>query len=128
MHVVGREDQLEASTRRALRADRLALDLEASGMFAYRARICVAQLAWEDEVVLIDTLAVPVPALRQLLGPEGPVKIVHDVGFDARLLAEEGVDLGTCTTRPWRRACSAGPPPGWPRCSIRSSACASERS
>jgi ribonuclease D len=94
MQVVGRADQLEAPLRQALRADRLALDLEASGMFAYRARICVAQLAWADEVVLVDTLTVPVPALRQLLGLEGPVKIVHDVGFDARLLAEEGVDLG----------------------------------
>ena len=94
MQVVARAEELREPIRRAFVADRLALDLEASGMFAYRARICVAQLAWADEVLLVDTLAVPVSALRHLLGQEGPVKIVHDVGFDTRLLAEEGVDLG----------------------------------
>lgn len=92
--VVRDGEQLAQLMRRAFDARRLALDLEASGMFAYHARICVAQLAWEDDVALVDTLAVPIAAARTLLGSEGPVKIVHDVGFDARLLAEEGVDLG----------------------------------
>jgi ribonuclease D len=54
------------------------------------------QLAWDEgrRVVVVDTLAVPLAGLRDLLGLHGPVKIVHDVAFDARLLAEGGVELG----------------------------------
>lgn len=94
MQVIRDQEPLAQLVERALGADRLALDLEASGMFAYRAKICTAQLAWGSEVVVVDTLAVPVSGLRALLGADGPVKIVHDVGFDARLLAEGDVDLG----------------------------------
>jgi len=93
MRVIRSEEQLPELLEQALRADRLAVDLEASGMFAYHARICTAQLAWGEDVAVVDTLAVPVPAIRALLGADGPVKIVHDVGFDARLLSEEGVEL-----------------------------------
>jgi ribonuclease D len=81
------------------RATRVGVDLEASGMFAYRARPCTLQLAWDagasvgSGIAIVDTLIVPVSALADLLGRRGPVKIVHDVAFDARLLAEAGVDL-----------------------------------
>jgi len=56
------------------------------------------QLAWGDEVVLIDPLAPAMAEALTLLGPllggGGPVKVIHDVGFDARLLAEVGLTLG----------------------------------
>jgi ribonuclease D len=39
-------------------------------------------------------LTTPVAGLGRLLGVDGPTKIVHDVAFDARLLAEAGVELG----------------------------------
>ncbi len=79
----------------ALRAERLAVDVEASGMFAYRARPCTVQLAWDDgaNVVVVDTLATTIGLLGELLGPGGPTKIVHDVAFDARLLADRGLAL-----------------------------------
>jgi len=77
-------------------ARRLAVDLEASGMFSYRARTCTVQLAWDAgrRVTIVDALTAPVMELAGLLGERGPVKIVHDVAFDARLLAESGVELG----------------------------------
>jgi ribonuclease D len=78
----------------AASARRVALDVEASGMHAYRARPCVLQLAWNGAVAIVDALAVAPAALARLLGADGPVKIVHDVAFDARILAESGVLLG----------------------------------
>ncbi len=70
-------------------------------MHAWRGRLCVMQLAAArdegpaDDVVLIDTLAVTdLSPLAPLLGPEGPEKILHDAGFDARLLRDAGVLLG----------------------------------
>jgi ribonuclease D len=95
MRVVGHDGQLAALVQQALGADRLALDLEASGMFAYRARLCTVQLAWGGgETAIVDALRVPARVMAGLLGEHGPVKIVHDVAFDARVLAEEGVELG----------------------------------
>ncbi len=95
VQVVARQDELREIVVAASSASRLAVDLEASGMFSYRARICAVQLAWDGgRVVVIDSLAVPLRALATLLGHRGPVKIVHDVAFDARLLAEVDIQLG----------------------------------
>lgn len=93
--IVSDEGGLQAVATAAARASRVAVDLEASGMFAYHAAICTMQLAWDGEApVVVDALAVPLAVLRALLGPSGPVKIVHDVSFDARLLAEANLVLG----------------------------------
>jgi ribonuclease D len=96
MRLVTGEAEVHALVRDARSAERLAVDLEASGMFAYRASICTAQLAWQsaEHVAVVDTLSAPVAGLAELLGVGGPTKIVHDVAFDARLLAEAGVVLG----------------------------------
>lgn len=96
MRVVTEGGELENLARDAADAERLAVDLEASGMFAYRAGICTVQLAWRsaEHVAVVDTLATPIVDLAPLLGVDGPTKIVHDVAFDARLLAEAGVELG----------------------------------
>jgi ribonuclease D len=93
--IVSRDDELREVVEAAARARRLAVDVEASGMFAYRARPCTVQLAWDDggQVVVVDALATSIAPLGELLGPGGPVKIVHDVAFDARLLAESGIAL-----------------------------------
>jgi len=96
MRVVTEKGELAGLARDAGHAERLAVDLEASGMFAYRARICTVQLAWQsaEQVAVVDALTAPLDGLGQLLGVDGPTKIVHDVAFDARLLAEVGVELG----------------------------------
>jgi ribonuclease D len=80
----------------AAHGDRLAVDIEASGMFAYRARPCTVQLGWNGglQIAVVDVLAAPIAALAPVLGDDGPVKIVHDVAFDARLLGECGIALG----------------------------------
>jgi ribonuclease D len=96
MRVVTEDRELGDLARDAGQAERLAVDLEASGMFAYRASICTVQLAWQsaEHIAVVDTLTAQVAGLGRLLGVDGPTKIVHDVAFDARLLAEVGVELG----------------------------------
>jgi ribonuclease D len=96
MRVIAEDRELRELAREAETATRLAVDLEASGMFTYRARICTVQLAWGggQHVAIVDALKVSVEGLGHLLGERGPVKVVHDVAFDARLLAEAGIELG----------------------------------
>jgi ribonuclease D len=94
-------DELLAALPRFAAAPRLALDCESNGMHAWRGRLCLLQLAIayddvpSDAVALVDTLAlVDLAPLVELLGPAGPVKILHDSGFDARLLRDAGITLG----------------------------------
>jgi ribonuclease D len=93
--IVAALDEIPAFLREVSRASRLGVDLEASGMFTYRARPCTLQLAWDAgaSIAVVDTLAVPLASVGSLLGKDGPLKIVHDVAFDARLLAESGIEL-----------------------------------
>lgn len=93
--LVASEPELRETADAAVHAQRLALDIEASGMHSYRARICTIQLAWAagTQVRVVDALATPLSSLGPLLGPSGPIKIVHDVAFDARLLADVGFEL-----------------------------------
>jgi ribonuclease D len=93
--IVATAEELRRVLSSCAHAARVALDLEASGMFTYRARPCTLQLAWDDgrRVAVVDVLSAPLPLVDELLGGGGPIKIVHDVAFDARLLAECGTPL-----------------------------------
>ncbi len=83
------------SIARALRdAPRLGLDVESDGMFAYRARICTVQIASGGAIGVVDAAATTLAPLAELLSEAGPVKIIHDVAFDARMLASAGLLLG----------------------------------
>ena len=97
---------LVAVAARASRGSRVAVDVESNGLFAYRGALCVLQIAWiEDEgehephenkiqVAIVDTLAVPVAPLAPLLGEGGPIKVLHDLSFDAQMLAAAGAPIG----------------------------------
>ncbi|MFO0762035.1 MAG: ribonuclease D [Byssovorax sp.] len=91
-------DALSALCPRLARAPRLAVDVEANGLFAYRASLCVLQIAWEEEgetrVAILDALGLDLSPLGPILGPDGPIKVLHDLTFDARMLDERGVPLG----------------------------------
>lgn len=73
--------------------------MEANGLFAYRARLCTVQLAFREgdgiAVAVVDALRVPVGPLAPLLGAAGPPKVLHDLTFDARMLAEAGAPLAS---------------------------------
>lgn len=91
--LITREDELARAARRLAESPRVAFDLESNGMHAYRATACVIQLACEGEVFIIDSMATSLAPLGELLASPDTEKIVHDVAFDARILAEAGVFL-----------------------------------
>ncbi|WP_129581594.1 MULTISPECIES: ribonuclease D [Sorangium] len=95
--LVEREGDLARLVERAARADALAVDVEANGLFAYRPRLCTVQLAFREgdgfAVAVVDALRAPVAPLAPLLGAAGPPKVLHDLTFDARMLAEAGAPL-----------------------------------
>ncbi|WP_437972470.1 ribonuclease D [Sorangium sp. So ce260] len=97
--LVEREGDLARLVERAARADALAVDVEANGLFAYRPRLCTVQLAFLEgddiAVAVVDALRVPVAPLAPLLGAAGPPKVLHDLTFDARMLAEAGAPLAS---------------------------------
>jgi ribonuclease D len=94
--------------------DRIALDTEANGMHAFRERLCTVQLAWTPRgaegsaaiaareshltppivTAVVDALLLDLSPLAPLLGGSGPLKILHDLTFDARILADRGLALG----------------------------------
>jgi ribonuclease D len=90
--------QLSELARRVGTAPKIAVDAEGNGMHAYRPRLCTLQLAWREDggtvAAIVDTLAVDPLPLAPLLGPGGPVKVLHDLTFDARILADHGIALG----------------------------------
>ncbi len=100
--LITREDELARVAERLSRSPRVAFDLESNGMHAYRATACIIQL-WlppgpgpgprDGEVIIIDAHATSLLPIGDLLASETTEKIVHDVAFDARILAEAGVFL-----------------------------------
>jgi ribonuclease D len=95
--VVSTQADLAAVVRAASAASIVALDVEGNGLFAYRARLCTAQLAWseggETAIAIVDTLATDPKPLSDLLGARGPTKVLHDFTFDLKLLADAGIPL-----------------------------------
>ncbi len=92
-----RNEAVAAVARRAAAAPRIAVDVEANGLFAYRPALCTIQLAWDEggasKVAIVDALRTDAALLAALLGDGGPVKVLHDLTFDAKLLEQAGAPL-----------------------------------
>ncbi len=92
---------LAALAERLAGRRRLALDTEADGFHAYRPRLCLLQLAWEEGARAARVALVDVPALGGRLGALGAIladpaveTIAHGADYDVRLLARDaGVGL-----------------------------------
>ncbi len=98
------EDAIAQAARTILSARQLPIDVESNGLHAYRARLCTLQIGvvqgsddLVDPVLVVDPIVAGDHALAPLataLGPAGPRKIVHDLAFDARMLARHDLTLG----------------------------------
>ncbi|MBS2031335.1 MAG: HRDC domain-containing protein [Deltaproteobacteria bacterium] len=98
VELVDRAEALPELVKRLAGARAIAVDLESNGLFAYTARLCTLQIldADDTQVIVVDPLKLPDAALAPLaalLGESGPRKLIHDVAFDARILAQHGLPL-----------------------------------
>lgn len=94
VRVITTETELSQLLLECANADEIAFDVEADGLFRYRARLCTVQVATRDVLAVIDTLAIRDHAkLAPLFSGEKPLKVVHDASFDARMLREVGLPL-----------------------------------
>lgn len=91
-------DDEDALASLAARVDpdlRLGVDAEGDGLYRYRSRLCMMQVCGGEHEALIDTLALDdLSALQPLLGESGPLKVLHDVSFDVKMLDQRGLSLG----------------------------------
>lgn len=84
--------RLERWIERSERPERVAIDCEANGFHAYRARLCLIQMARETgagiDVALIDALALgdELAALEGLFSDPQIEKILHGAANDVRML------------------------------------------
>jgi len=95
--LVSRPSDLAVLLRELEGVRRVAIDAEGNGLFAYRTRLCTLQLAWETaveiRVAVVDTLELDPLALDSILGPQGPIKLLHDCTFDVKLLSDSKVTV-----------------------------------
>jgi ribonuclease D len=80
-------DALTAFAERAARATAIALDTEFMREKTYRAELCLVQLAFDDEAVCIDPLALPdLAPIAPLLVSASTTKIMHAARQDLEVL------------------------------------------
>lgn len=87
--------KLAAVVADASTADAYALDTEFHRERTYYPRLALVQIAWHDQLAIIDPLAVPITPLAELLDGEG-LAVLHAAEQDLEVLYHE------CGTRPQR--------------------------
>ena len=87
--------KLAAVVADASTADAYALDTEFHRERTYYPRLALVQIAWHDQLAIIDPLAVPITPLAKLLDGEG-LAVLHAAEQDLEVLYHE------CGTRPRR--------------------------
>ncbi|MCA9559229.1 MAG: ribonuclease D [Myxococcales bacterium] len=92
VHLVVRHAQLRRAVEALQCAAVVGLDVETTWRDH---RLCLVQLAVDDEVFVIDALGVPDwrALLAPLLGSPRPVKVVHNASFERRILGNVGLEL-----------------------------------
>ncbi|HJH42671.1 MAG TPA: ribonuclease D [Rubneribacter badeniensis] len=89
MYIANQED-LEAFAKRAMRSSVLAIDTEFLREKTYYAKLCLLQLATDDETAIVDPFEVEdLRVLAPLLENESVVKLFHAGGQDLEILLRE---------------------------------------
>ncbi len=87
---IANQETLEAFIARAHASSVLAIDTEFLREKTYYAKLCLLQLATDDEVVIVDPFAVKdLKVLAPLLEDEGVTKVLHAGGQDLEILWHE---------------------------------------
>ncbi|MCQ3805739.1 MAG: ribonuclease D [Acidimicrobiaceae bacterium] len=83
--IVDQAEDLEAAVDALVRTDRYALDTEFHRERSYWPAVALVQIAWDDQTVLIDPLAVDLGPLNRLMA-SGALAVVHAARQDLEIL------------------------------------------
>lgn len=87
---IANQESLEAFVERARSSSVLAIDTEFLREKTYYAKLCLLQLATDDEAVIVDPFEVDdLGVLEPLLADEGIVKLFHAGGQDLEIILRE---------------------------------------
>lgn len=85
--LIATQPELDELTEEISPVKELALDTEADNMYHYRNRVCLLQVRWGENTVLVDALAdLDLRPFFKVV--EGKFLIMHGSDFDLRLLAD----------------------------------------
>lgn len=83
-------DEWQACLKTLQSQPRLAIDLEANSMYAYRERVCLIQISTSSEDFIIDPLApLDLSGLGQMISDSAVEKVFHAAEYDLMLLRRQ---------------------------------------
>lgn len=85
--IIDRSDDLHATVDILCRQDRYALDTEFHREQSYWPRVALVQIAWDDQIVLIDPLAIDLKPLRTLMDTDA-LAVIHAATQDLEVLEQ----------------------------------------
>lgn len=89
-HYVASADKWAACLRDLQTAPRLAIDLEANSMFAYRERVCLIQISTADTDYIIDPIRqLDLSGLGEIVADPGVEKVFHASEYDLILMRRD---------------------------------------
>ena len=85
--LVKREQDLSEAVSVLKNCTEIAIDTESNGLYAYRERVCLIQIATTDQCFIIDTLSIQdMSPLDNILSDQNVLKIIHGSDYDLRCL------------------------------------------
>jgi ribonuclease D len=85
--LIANQRRWEQAVAELLQVPRLAVDIEANGLFAYRERICLIQISTDSQNYILDPLApISLEPLGDIFANPAIEKVFHAADFDLALL------------------------------------------
>lgn len=85
--IIDRDDDLYATVDILCQQDRYALDTEFHREQSYWPRVALVQIAWDDQIVLIDPLAIDLKPLKTLMDSDA-LAVIHAATQDLEVLEQ----------------------------------------
>ena len=85
--LVKKEQDLSEAVSVLKNCTEIAIDTASNGLYAYRERVCLIQIATTDQCFIIDTLSIhDMSPLDNVLSDQNVLKIIHGSDYDLRCL------------------------------------------
>ena len=110
MRIVSSSEDLTQACRRLSTSDYVAVDTEFMRESTFWPQLCLIQIAWPEEAMIIDPMApgLDLKPFWELMANERVVKVFHAARQDIEIVyARPALVPHPCSTRRWRPWCAA---------------------